>query len=422
MNFSYGKGNRVYGKDINEARYNALLETYYGYFSETKGNVKPGNNYFLKDPQTAQLLERRLISQDVYIPDEDEELLVQLSNAYKTTRYDQTQSCSAQKNEAGCTSLKFRGTNRCNYEKKWLSILRGGTCVVNQDLVEHLVNNLQPVMKIKWESLKVYPLKNSPSELPNPDEFTKEDISDLIHDLGYHIKQFFGEKDLTNVIEKNTGKNILDLSTQQLLYYLYLFSYIIYASWFLRIDDFKKIFTEQTFAKLHQEISQNLSGKNALINFIVDFNASIPQQTNRSKAPQGWNYASLVGPALVLLLFSFVPTADAFIRFDPPSGGGRVGDMTAGDNLVGGVLFLVVGIGALLFFLKIVDSTLWYFKTPEQKAEFERERQRRIEEEESVKERLRRREEREDRWADEEEERILRRHERIERSEQRRRR
>lgn len=422
MNFSYGKGNRVYGKDISEARYNALLETYYGHFSETKGNVKPGNNYFLQDPQTAQLLKRRLISQDVYIPDEDEELLVQLSNAYKTTRYDKTQSCAAQKTEAGCTALKFRGTNRCNYEKKWLSILRGGTCIVNQDLVEHLVNNLQPVIKIKWESLKAYPLKNSPSELPNPDEFTKEDIVDLIHDLGYHIKQFFGEKDLIDVIEKITGRNVLDLNVQQLLYYLYLFSYIIYASWFLRIDDFKKIFTEQTFTKLNQEISQNLSGKNALINFIVDFNASIPQQTNRAKAPQGWDYASLVGPALVLLLFSFLPTTEAFIRFTPPSGGGHKGDVNAGDKLVGGAIFLVAGLVSLLFLLKIVDSTLWYFKTPEQKAEFERERQRRIEEEERLKEKMSRRAEREERWADEEEERIRRRHDRIERTEERRRR
>ncbi len=311
MNYSYGKGNHVYGKNINEARYNALLETYYAHFSETKRNVKLGSNYFLKDPETAQMLERRVVSQDVYIPDEDERLLTDLYNAYQTTRYDNTQSCLAQKDEAGCSSLKFRGVNRCKYEKKWLSFLRGGTCIVDEKLVEHLVNNLQPIMKIRWESLKAYPLKNAPAELPNPDEFTKEDVANLLHDLGYHMKQFFQEKDLISAIEKSTGKNILDLDLQHLLYYLYMFSYLMYASWFITVDDVKQIFTSHSFTQLNRAISQNVYGKNALINFIVEFNASLPQKKERVKAPAGWNYAALVGPALILLLFAMLPTAEA---------------------------------------------------------------------------------------------------------------
>lgn len=311
MNYSYGKGNQVYGKDISEARYNALLETYYAYSPETKGKVKAGSNYFLKDPQTAQLLERRIVSQDVYLPDEDKQLLTDLYNAYKTTRYDNTQSCLAQKNEAGCSALKFRGVNRCKYEKKWLSFLRGGTCVVDEKLVEHLVNNLQPIMKIRWESLKAYPLKDAPANLPNPDEFTKEDVANLLHDLGYHMKSFFQGQDLVSAIEKNTGKNILDLELQQLLYYLYLFSYLMYASWFITLDDAKQLFDKHVFSQLNQALSQNVYGRNALINFIVQFNASLPQRKERSKARQGWSYASLVGPALILLLFAMLPTASA---------------------------------------------------------------------------------------------------------------
>ena len=65
------------------------------------------------------------------------------------------------------------------------------------------------------------------------------------------------------------------------------------------------------FEHLSQSISKNGTGKNTLINFIVEFNSNIPQKKNRTKAYQGWGFPSLMGPSMILLLFSFIPTAEA---------------------------------------------------------------------------------------------------------------
>ena len=328
MNFSYGNQKKIFGKDISDARYNALLETFYGYYPNLQSRVRLGKNYFEKDPDTAQLLERRILGENVYIPDEDEELLAQLKNAYQTTRYD-FQSCSTQKDEKACKSLKFKGFGRCGYEKKWLSFIRGGTCIIDKKIVEHLVNNLQPFIDIRWDTLKARPLRNNDPNLPNPDGFTKEDLVNLIHDLGYHIKSFFSGKDLTTVIEEKTGKNIFDLPEQVLLYYLYLFGYVIYASQILDMNDFKQIFTAANFKELNGLI--NLTpAKNNLINFIVGFNSKIPRRERKSS---GWSYGALVGPALILLMLAMLPTAEAAgYRRYPESWEDRQGTLYTGGT------------------------------------------------------------------------------------------
>lgn len=351
MNYSYGTGKKVYGKNLQEARYNALLETYYLNYSETANNAKSGKNYYASDAETGQLLERRILNDDVYLPDEDEQVLADLVQAYKSTKYDNTQSCRAQKDEASCNSLKFRGAGRCVYEKKWLSFIRGGTCVVDEKLVEHLVNNLQPFVKIRWDSLKASPLTNPDPNLPNPDNFSKEDIADLIHDLGHHMKQLFTDGDLTSVIAKNTGHNILQLSEQELLYYLYLFSYIIYASSFLTETDFLIMFTDKNFKKLTSMLSQKSAGKNALINFIVEFNASVPKK-QRTKATAGWKYPAIVGPTIILLFFSFLPSASASTLLERHMEVGKFTEEVFPNHLA----YITVGFLALWFLVCIVRS------------------------------------------------------------------
>ena len=202
MNFSYGKGNKVYGKDISVARYNALLETFYKNYSELQKKIKVGKNYFERNPQTAQFLEKRVLGENVYIPDEDQDLLDQLAAAYKTTRLD-SGTCMSQKSENECNSLKFKNANRCTYEKKWFSYIRGGNCYIDQNIVVHLLSNLQSIIDIRWDSLKARPLQNSDPNLPNPDELTKIDMANIIHDLGYHVLFWKGSR---YSVRRKTGK------------------------------------------------------------------------------------------------------------------------------------------------------------------------------------------------------------------------
>jgi hypothetical protein len=99
MSFIYGHNPeglgdpyKVYGRNLREARYNALLETFYLYYPGLQRKVKPGKNYFERDPQTARILEERVLGGNVYLPDEDEEILTALNEAYYTTRYRRTRS------------------------------------------------------------------------------------------------------------------------------------------------------------------------------------------------------------------------------------------------------------------------------------------------------------------------------------------
>jgi hypothetical protein len=310
MNFSYGRGNKVYGKDISEARYNALLETFYKFYPELQRKIKLGKNYFERDPKTAQLLERRVLGEDVYIPDEDKEILKDLSNAYKSTKID-LETCINQKDQTSCQNLKFKGLKRCSYEKKWLSFIRGGNCFISEDVINHIISNLQSVVNINWNPFSIVPRSVSDGDLPNPDEFTKIDMINIIHDLGYHVKTVFNQKDLVTVLEEKHGKKINVFSDQEILYYVYLFSFIVYISQFLKTADFKKFLNSNNQIRLQQMLNNTPSKRN-LIAFMVEFSRALPPTERISS---GWAFAIVVGTLLALLVIGFLPAATALYNY-----------------------------------------------------------------------------------------------------------
>jgi len=310
MNYSYGEGNKIYGKNINEARYNALLETFYKVYPKLQKKIKLGKNYFDSDPKTAQFLEKRVLGEDIYIPDEDEDILKMLTSAYDSTKVD-LEICSNKKDEKSCKNLKFKGLSRCGYEKKWFSYFRGGNCFISEEIIQHLLGNLQPLVDIDWESLKVKSLRKTNNKLPNPDELTKTDMINILHDLSYHIKSFYNE-DFISVLEKKHGKELINLSSQEILYYVYLFSFIVYTAKFLNLNNYKNFFQKENFTELLNTI-KNPPSKNNLINFIVSFFSIVSDK--KQHKPKDWGLNVLIGPVLILLLLGYLPTAQAALDY-----------------------------------------------------------------------------------------------------------
>lgn len=319
MNYSYGTGQKVYGKDITEARYNALLETFYSFYPDLQKKIKLDKNYFERDPNTAQLLEKRVLGEtDTYIPDEDQDLLDQLESAYRSTKL-HLEICTNQTSESACKSLKFKGLSRCKYEKKWFSYLRGGNCFIDEGIITHILSNLQSVININWKTLRARTLDNGERNLPNPDEFTKMDMINILHDLTYHIKSLFKEKDLITVLEEKHGQSLVELDEEDLLYYVYIFSFIVYVSQFLTKVDFQRVMRNENVGKL-QQLMNNPPSKKNLINFIVFFFALLPPtETHKSS---GWNFSVVTGTLLALLLLGFLPAAAAMTPYIASAQGG----------------------------------------------------------------------------------------------------
>jgi hypothetical protein len=113
MNYAYGTpANKVYGKDLTEARYNALLETFYKFYPKLSSKVKVGENYFGKNGQeakTAKTLEENVLNEKFYGMrlSDDQEILDELVSAYNSTRLDRD-ICVEKNSEETCTSLSFR--------------------------------------------------------------------------------------------------------------------------------------------------------------------------------------------------------------------------------------------------------------------------------------------------------------------------
>jgi hypothetical protein len=113
MNYAYGTpGNKVYGKDLTETRYNALLETFYNFYPKLSSKVKVGENYFGKsvsDANTAKTLEENVLNEKYYGMrlSNDQEILDELVSAYDSTRLDRD-ICVEKNSEETCTSLSFR--------------------------------------------------------------------------------------------------------------------------------------------------------------------------------------------------------------------------------------------------------------------------------------------------------------------------
>jgi hypothetical protein len=330
MNYSYGQGNKVYGKDITEARYNALLETFYNAFDNLRKRIRIGKNYFEKDPNTSQLLEKRILGEGVYIPDEDEELIAKLANAYKTTKVD-LEICANEKSQGGCQNLKFKGVNRCVFEKKWLSYIRGGDCVISEEIVKHVLNNLQSVVNIKWNNLEAFPVRNSDKNLPNPDEFTKTDMINILHDLTYHMKNVFKEKDLITVLEERYGgANLSEVSSEDLLYYVYLFSFIVYTAKYLTIADFNALLRGNNLNELQKMMNERPS-KDNLVTFIVTLLSMLPRMERRSAV--GWAASLVAGFIILFMALGFYGIFTSMAPFLTAKAGTKASELTSNPVL-----------------------------------------------------------------------------------------
>ena len=320
MNFVYGDDNRVYGKDLEEARYNALLEVFYNSYDYLKNKVQNGKNYYASDPKTAEFLETRILGGDVYIPDEEEALVLELENAYKTTRAS-LEICTNQKTENACKSLKFQGLDKCSYEKKWLSYIRGGNCVIDEAVIKHLLDHVQSFMMIRWNPLSVKALQNYRAPFPNPDKLTKIDMINIIHDLTYHSKEYLGGNDLISIIEQKNGKTLDALSEQDLLYYVYLLSFLAYTSQFLSGIDFQKFVTTTDLSKLNYWFNQEPS-KISFVEFVSHLARVLPTASTEGTVQRikNWAYGVISGSLLASFFFGGVSMEHALKTVQKYSG------------------------------------------------------------------------------------------------------
>jgi len=218
--------------------------------------------------------------------------------------------CANQKDENSCNSLKFKGIKRCNYENKWFSYIRGGNCFIDKKLVEHILDNLHPFIDINWETMKLLTLPSMDDMLPNPDNLNKKEMIDILHDLSYHIRSVFKEQDILTVLKERHG-DLNNLSEQKLLYYVYLFSFIVYVSQFLSSIDFQSLLRGRNMEILKDMIN-NQPSKDNLLNFIKFFFSILPEK--RSRKSIGWKNALLSGVIFSMILIGFIPASFLFIN------------------------------------------------------------------------------------------------------------
>lgn len=211
--------------------------------------------------------------------------------------------CTNQTNEASCNSLRFKGVQKCKYEKKWLSMIRGGSCIMDKDIIERLLSHLHPFIAFDWKNLKAMYLPVEGYLLPNPDELTKQDLVNILHDLTFHIKSVFKQTDLVSVLEDKHQTDLINLDEQMLLYYVYLFSFITYVAQFLSGADFGSVLRLENISHL-QELVNNPPSKENLVIF-VDFLFSLILRRKERKSE--WNKRALAGILLSLILVGFLP-------------------------------------------------------------------------------------------------------------------
>jgi len=216
--------------------------------------------------------------------------------------------CIKQKNEQSCNSLRYKDEKRCTYEKNWFSYIRGGNCFISEDLIKHIISNLHPFIDINWDTYKLLTLPSQDDLLPNPDNLTKSDIVDILHDLTHHIRSVFKETDIITVLEEKHGEKLINLSEQELLYYMYLFSFIVYVSQFLSSVDFKSLLRDDKSQALKDLINSAPSKQN-LLNFVKMF---FSLTSSGEHKPKGWKNALYSGILISLFLIGFIPAAFVF--------------------------------------------------------------------------------------------------------------
>lgn len=317
MNSFVYNGGKVFGNTVDEARYNALLETFYNSYPELQRKVKEGKNYYERDPNTAELLRQRVLGEGVYIPDEDEDILNRLIAAYKSVKY-ATETCMTQADEATCKNLKFKGMNRCEYEKKWFSYIRGGNCFIDESIVKHILNNLSSYIKINWDEFQAKLVSRREGKLPNPDQLTKLDLINLLHDLTYHSKVLLKDIDLIAALEDKHKMSLVDFSTEMLLYYTYLFSFIVYVAKFLTSADFKKFSNKKNLTRVATLLNREPTKTN-LAEFIYFVFSVLPRRTKEPRpglierlGEKPWSFSVAVGSVLLVLLLTYIPPSEIY--------------------------------------------------------------------------------------------------------------
>lgn len=211
--------------------------------------------------------------------------------------------CSRQKNENTCNSLKFKAKNRCKYEAKWLSFVRGGNCFISEEIIKDLLDDLHPYIAFDWKNMKVNFLPIRQYNLPNTENFSKQDLVNILHDLTFHIRNVFKDKDLVTILSEKHGVDIINLNEETLLYYVYLFSFVIYISQFLSVIDFKSLLKDNN-AKSMQILINNPPSLQNLEEFIKFFFSIIPNVKHQSI---GWDKRLLAGILLSMLIIGFLP-------------------------------------------------------------------------------------------------------------------
>jgi hypothetical protein len=261
-------------------------------------------------------LEQRVLGGAVYIPDEDQEVLDRLDEAYKSTKME-VSTCMSQNSEESCKNLKFKGLPRCEYEKKWFSYIRGGNCFIDESIIKHMLSNLESYIKINWDTFTPKLVSKREGRFPNPDALTKLDLANLIHDLTYHTKTLLKDIDLISALEDKHKMSLIEFHIEDLLYYTYLFSFIVYVSKFLSAADFKKFINKKNLTKVANLLNAEPSKTN-LAEFIFFTLRELPQKSKEANKPgfierwsnKPWSFSVILGSVLIVLLLTKVPLSE----------------------------------------------------------------------------------------------------------------
>lgn len=213
-------------------------------------------------------------------PSEDQDILDELVYAYNTTRLDMD-VCVQKTNEYDCKSLQFRGQSRCQYEKKWFSYIRGGNCFIDKNVIEQILDNLDSFLIIRWSPLNIKVVGDITDNLPNPDNLSKIDMINILHDLTYHTKDLIIGGDIIALLESQHDLSLSQFNQEDLLYYVYLFSFITYATQFLVEVDLVRFFATVNLTRL-RELITNPPSKSNLVDLFLYFAKTLPPKTPKS--------------------------------------------------------------------------------------------------------------------------------------------
>jgi hypothetical protein len=105
----------------------------------------------------------------------------------------------------------------------------------------------------------------------------------ILSDLTYHTKNILNEADIIAILEAKHQMHLFEFTEQELLYYIYLFSFIVYATQFLQQVDIERFLATVNLVKLQSLINNPPSTLN-LVELFSYFSKTLPLKIQRTES------------------------------------------------------------------------------------------------------------------------------------------